>query len=100
MAKKVNTEAVVSAMIRQSTLYCDATSNQYKSIIYINPKTYQFDVKALVGISLRLTGRWDDVNVTGPECGDRYQHLRLIVAVDDLLPEFIVEGEEIPEDED
>ena len=99
MAKKVNTEAVVSAVIRQSTLYCNTTSHQYKSLIYIEPKTYQFNVKELVGISLRLTGRWDDVSVTEPKCDDRYQHLRLIVAVDDLLPEFIVEGEEIPEDE-
>ena len=100
MAKKVNTEAVVAAVIRENSLYHEARCDQYKSIIYIKPGVYDFDVERIVGISLRLTGRWNEATVTGPAIADQYSYLRLIVSVDSLLPEFIIEGETVPEDEE
>lgn len=100
MAKKVNTDAVVAAVIRVNSLYHEARCEQYKSIIYIKPGVHDFDVERIVGISLRPTGRWNEATVTGPACTDQYPHLRLIVSVDNLLPEFIIEGETVPEDEE
>lgn len=100
MAKKVNTDAVVAAVIRVNSSYHEARCEQYKSIIYIKPGVYDFDVDRIVGISLRLTGRWNEATVTGPAFTDQYPHLRLIVPVDSLLPEFIIEGETVPEDEE
>ena len=100
MAKKVNIEAVVAAVIRANSSYHEARCEQYKSIIYIKPGVYNLDVERIVGISLRLTGRWDEVTVTGPAVADLFSYLRLIVSVDSLLPEFIIEGETVPEDEE
>lgn len=100
MAKKVNTEAVVAAVVRANSSYHEACCEQYKSIIFIKPGVYDFGVERIVGISLRLTGRWDEVVVTGPAVADLFSHLRLIVSVESLLPEFIIEGETVPEDEE
>lgn len=100
MAKKVNIEAVVAAVIRANRSYHEARCEQYKSIIYIKPGVYDFNVEGIVGISLRLTGRWNEATVTGPTFTDQHSHLRLIFSANSLLPEFIIEGETVPEDEE
>lgn len=100
MAKKVNTEAVVAAVVRANSSYHEARCEQYKSIIYIKPEVYDFNVEGIVGISLRLTGRWNEATVAGPAFTDQHSHLRLIFSVNSLLPEFIIEGETVPEDEE
>lgn len=101
MIKKVNTEAVVSAVLRQSMVYHRVTCEQYKTIIYINPGTCSFNVDEIIAISVRLTGRWNEATVTTDirEAIIGHEHLQLIVSVDSLLPEFVVEGEEYTEDE-
>ena len=92
---KVNIEAVAAAVMRQKErLYKDAECRQYHNIIYLCPGVYELDIDELVSISIRLTGRWSEVSVTGPDITKPHAWLELIIAVSDLLPEFIVEGEE------
>ena len=92
---KVNIEAVVAAVMRQKErLYKDAECRQYHNIIFLCPGVYELDIDALVSISIRLTGRWNEVIVTDPDITKPHAWLELIIAVSDLLPEFIVEGEE------
>ena len=100
MYKKVNIEALCEAVSSQSVTFRDTTAHQYKSIVYVCPKTYDYDMDGLVGVSLRLTGQWNRVTVTSPEAGDYvYMHPRLLLSVRDLLLEFIVEGEGWTEEE-
>ena len=96
MYKKVNIDALCEAVALQNPLnYCDAKAEQYKSIVYVTPGSFQFSVENLVGISLRLTGRWNEVSATSPDSVDTiYMTPRLVLSVVDLLPEFILEGEE------
>ena len=93
MAKKVNINAITAAIIAQKRYYAKTSCSRYESIIYIEPRVLMFNVKEIIGISLRLTGQWDKVTITGPGVVDPNCVPRLIVFVDDLLPEFIVEGE-------
>lgn len=100
MYPKVNTDAIVSAVMRQKNCYHQTTCFQYKSIVYIAPGVYYFDVEDIVAISIRLTGRWDEATVTGPEYGSKDRLLRLIVSISNLLPEFIIEDEFLSDETD
>lgn len=92
--QKVNASALEGAMMPLNGICGKVGIDQYKSIVYFEPHVFDFSIPNLVGISVRLTGRWDGVKVTNPDARDHtYQYLRLLASVEDLLPEFIVEGE-------
>lgn len=98
--KKVNIEAVCEAVREQKPgRYVDACARQYKNIIYVTPGAYNYDVEDIVGLSIRLTRRWNDISVTSPEVGEEFMRPKMIIAVNDLLPEFIIEEEEWAESE-
>ena len=94
MAKKVNIDAVTAAIIAQERYFTQVSCRQHNTILYIEPRVYNLDVKEIIGISLRLTGQLDYVFTSTSK-----NNLRLFVNVNFLLPEFIVEGEEIAEDD-
>ena len=96
MYKKVNIEALCEAIVWQNPLcYNGATAEQYKTLVYITPGSYDYSVEDIIGISMGITGRWNEISVTSPNVTDTiYRKPRLFVCVSDLLPQFIVEGEE------
>ena len=95
---KVNIDAVVAAVMRQKDLFHEAACRQFHNIIFLCPGAYDLDIDDLVSISIRLTGRWNEVTVTGPDITKTHAYLELIIGVSDLLPEFIIEGEFVIDD--
>ena len=92
--KKVNTGALEGVLMIQNGIYGKVGVEQYMSIVYFAPQIFTISVPDLVSISILLTGCWDGVKVVNPDARDTtHQYLRLLASVDDLLPEFIVEGE-------
>lgn len=95
---KVNTDAIALAVGKR---FPQVTSCQYKSIIYIEPRVYDLDLEDIIEVGILLCRQWDAATVTSPDVRDSvHMRLRMIVGVRNLLPEFIVDGEEwIPEPE-
>lgn len=95
---KINVDAIL-ATVRK--MLPKAECRQFKSIFYIEPNVYDLDVRDIVGIGIVLTREWDSATVTtsltSPSKPD------LIFAVNDLLSEFIIDGEfitfDVPESE-
>lgn len=100
MHKKVNCQAVCKAIMEQAPiLHLHVKVLQFQSIAYICPGLEQYDVEDIVGFSLRLTRKWNTLDVIAMET-DYNRHMPVfIVSSKDLLPEFIVEGEEWVEEQ-
>lgn len=94
MDKKANISAICAAVLEQKpTCYHDVCAHQYKSIVYLTPGAFDYEVQDIVAISERLTHKWDAASVTSPDLDDMYNRPRMVISVSELLSEFIVEGE-------
>lgn len=93
---KINPEAILAVVTRCHGLYKDSVIRQHRNVFDINLSSCCINIDRLIGLSLTLTGRHNEIDVY-----DSYEegcHLCLCIGVSDLLPEFIIDGEFISDE--
>ena len=92
--KKVNKEAVENAVKRVGRNYLESKCFQSGAIIYVGPIYTWVSADDIIGLIIRLTGK-----IHACISGEQGGNLALCIFVKNLLPEFIVDGEEWTNDE-